>query len=96
LQAKLELEHALILDGHDAGDARRLDPEVGERDPCRAGQLDAVLEARRDSSDTSVVMSASSSAEVMRSPSISAAPMTSAVRPTASATPMLANSSRTR
>ena len=39
-QAELELERAVVLDGDDAGDARRLDAEVGERDRGRAGELD--------------------------------------------------------
>jgi hypothetical protein len=52
--------------------------------------------SRRASSDTSVDRSASSFAAVIVSPSTSTEPVTPGVRPTASLTPMLANSSRTR
>ena len=42
LQAELELERAVVLDGHDARDAGRLDLEVGEGDRGGAGELDRV------------------------------------------------------
>jgi hypothetical protein len=90
LQAQLELQRSAVLDGHDARHAGRLDLKVGEGDRREAGELDGVA------AEPVRVMSASRSAAVMRSSSISAVPVTSAVRPTASATPMLANSSRTR